>query len=381
MPQPPFKPKMWNRMNKTNRHLVRRPWARAWLRGYVCDYSLMTSSDGLMLQWRHWAGPLATHQPEQSVTHGSLLLITEIQSRKHTKAQVHFATSSPHVSPESGSVSSGCRRRDKRRFLCPLFAYERNLHGIFISWCLKSKAFERRVLQKAISHLCKGDTRARTKCSAAGNSVWGADRLFIDIWTLHKCKALFTNQRLRVHIRIYNSYSMRRDCHSGMRGRNQRQRESETRWWKKLFHRYRWWWSSASIWNQVFSSVSPEVSSVQQMDVTKPGANTTQIKCLKQNPTSTEALSKIATLVMVKKHLCRQAAKDSWKCSCTSIMLLCFLMLFLCKRQRTQSWWERGARQSTIYQFSGYQNKKKGHSWKISSASLLVDSIYRQRQV
>ncbi len=218
MSQPPFKPKMWNRMNKTNRHLVRQPWARAWLRGYVCDYSLMTSSDGLMLQWRHWAGPLATHQPKQSVTHGSLLLITEIQSRKHTKAQVHFATSSPHVSPESGSVSSGCRRRDKRHILCPLFAYERNLHGIFISWCLKSKAFERRVLQKAISHLCKGDTRARTKCSAAGNSVWGADRLFIDIWTLYKCKALFTNQRLRVHIRIYNSYSMRRYCHSGRRG-------------------------------------------------------------------------------------------------------------------------------------------------------------------
>lgn len=121
MPQP----KMWNRMNKTNRHLVRRPWARAWLRGYVCDYSLMTSSDGLMLQWRHWAGPLATHQPEQSVTHGSLLLITKIPSRKHTKAQVHFATSAPHVSPESGSASSGCRRRDKRRILCTLFAYKK----------------------------------------------------------------------------------------------------------------------------------------------------------------------------------------------------------------------------------------------------------------
>lgn len=67
-------------------------------------------------------------------------------------------------------------------------------------------------------------------------------------------------------------------------GGNQRQRESETRWWKKLFHRYRWWWSSACIWNQVFSSVSPEVSSVQQMDVTKPRADTTQIKCLKQTP-------------------------------------------------------------------------------------------------
>lgn len=141
------------------------------------------------------------------------------------KAQVHLATSAPHVSPESGSASSGCQRRDKRRILCTLFACERNLYGIFISWCLKSKACERRVLQKAISqHLRKGDTRARTKCSAAGNSVWGADILFIHIWTLHKCKALFTNQRLRVHIRIYNSYSMRRHCHSGGGGIKDRER-------------------------------------------------------------------------------------------------------------------------------------------------------------
>lgn len=175
MKQPPFKPYTWDYTNKTNRRSVRRPWARAWLQGYVCDYSLMTSSDGLMLQWWHRAGPLATHQLEQSVTHGSLLPITEIQTRKHTKAQVHLVTSDPRVAPESGRESSGCQRRDKCSILCTLFAYERNLHGIHISWCLKSKAFECRVLQKvrAISqHLCKGEMRARTKWIAAGKSFW-----------------------------------------------------------------------------------------------------------------------------------------------------------------------------------------------------------------
>lgn len=171
--------------------------------------------------------------------------------------------------------------------------------------------------------------------------------LFIHIWTLHKRQALFTNQRLGIHIRIYNSFSMRRDCHSGGKIKD---RERETRGWKKLFRRYRWWWSSASIWNQVFPSVSPEVFSVQQMNVTKPGADTTQIKCLKQNPTSTEELSKIPILVIVTKLLCTEAANDSWKCSSMSVLLsFGFLMRFLCKRQHTQSWWEGGARQSTVY--------------------------------
>lgn len=109
-----------------------------------------------------------------------------------------------------------------------------------------------------------------------------------------------------------------------------KERNRESRGQKKPFYGYRWWWSSASIWNQVFPSVSPEVSSVQQMDATKPGADTAQIKCLKQNPTSTEELSKIPSLVMVKKQLCTEAANDSWKCA-----RVWTAGLFLCKRQHT----------------------------------------------
>ncbi len=272
MPQPPFKPKMWkSHMNKTNRHLVRRPWGSCLTTGVCVRYSLMTSSDGLMLQWRHWAGPLATHQPEQSVTHGSLLLITRYNpenTQRHRcilrplplMSVLRVAVCLPAVGEEISAA-----------FSAPCLLMKGTCMEYLSADAWKSKAFERRVLQKDHITSLQGWYEGRTKCSAAGNSVWGADRLFIDIWTLHKCKALFTNQRLRVHIRIYNSYSMRRYCHSGRRGEIKDRERVRPRWWKKLFHRYRWWWSSASIWNQVFSSVSPEVSSVQQMDVTKPG--------------------------------------------------------------------------------------------------------------
>lgn len=49
--------------------------------------------------------------------------------------------------------------------------------------------------------------------------------LFIYIWTLHKRETLFANQRPRIHIRIYNSYSVRRDSHSGGKSKGDRKME------------------------------------------------------------------------------------------------------------------------------------------------------------
>lgn len=222
MKQPLFKPNTWDRTNKTNRRSVRRPWARAWLPGYVCDYSLMTSSDGLMLQWWHRASPLATHQLEQSVTHGSLLPITDTNPKN---TQRHRCISWP---PTLVSVL---------RVKVRLPAVNEEISGAFSAPCLLMKGTCVEYLsadawnQKPLNTECFKKSEPYHSISA--RVIWGQGQnalqperaseeqrgrgrgLFIHIWTLHKRQALFTNQRLGIHIRIYNSFSMRRDCHSG----------------------------------------------------------------------------------------------------------------------------------------------------------------------